>query len=80
MMIKVSIVFFCIIVYMKANSDSNFKACDNGYGLCVPFYRCNNTQELGNDSDLTVLSSESECEDYFEACCTPDKVLVINMF
>jgi len=55
-----------------------YKACDNGKRLCVPYYLCD--RDLENGSDLTVLSSESECEDYFEACCTPDKVLVINMF
>jgi len=76
MMLKVSIVIFCIIIYTKANSDSDFKTCDNGNGLCVPFYRCNDTQEIAKDSDLFGFSYESECGDYFESCCKVENIIV----
>jgi len=75
MMLKVCFVILCIIVYAKTDTDSNYKACDNGKRLCVPYYLCD--QNRGSSSDLDQ-SSESDCEDYFDVCCETEKILVID--
>lgn len=72
MMLKVCFVILCIIVYTKANS--NYTACDNGNGLCVLFYLCN--QELEDGSKLRELLPEYECEHYYESCCKLENIIV----
>jgi hypothetical protein len=77
-MLKVCFVILCIVVYAKTDVDPNYKACDNGKRLCVPFYLCDQDSVTGSELRDPII--ELECEDYFEVCCETERVVVIESF
>jgi len=51
----------------RSEESDSLRTCDEGKGLCVPFYLCE-----GNPSP----NNNEECYEYFEACCGVEQVLV----
>lgn len=66
-----------------SNVESAPQSCDNGRGICVPYNYCkadsSNEKEEMNSETLDI-ETESECKDLFAICCSPEDVLVSNMW
>ncbi|KAL7025066.1 hypothetical protein ACKWTF_013319 [Chironomus riparius] len=75
MSLKVCFVLLTIILY--ANAKSKLQSCDGGRGVCVSFNLCkaDSSHEKETNSEMLDFEAESECKEFFEICCKPDKVM-----
>lgn len=76
MSLKVCFVLLAIIIY--ANADSKQQLCDSGRGICVRYNLCkaDSSNEKETNSEMFDFEAESECKEFFEICCKPEKVMV----
>ena len=50
------------------------KACNQGRGLCVPYYLCNDAKNT-DEHIFDIANPEIfECQDYFDVCCSAKHV------
>lgn len=61
---------------MKLTSQI-FQSCNNGAGICIPYYYCiNGTVDPEAYQVLSIrLEDSSDCANYFEKCCAEESVI-----
>ena len=76
-MFKLCIVILYLTICTKADTDSNYTSCRTIEGsLCVPYYLCDGY--IVEESGFIDIWTEPECDEYFEVCCKPEKIKVVN--
>ena len=76
MLLKVCFVLLTFIIYASAKSKPQL--CDDGRGVCVGYNLCkeDSSHEKETNSEMLNFEAESECKEFFEICCKPEKVKV----